>query len=112
MTFLFLIGTGRCGSTLVQQALCGHPHIGFVARADDRLRRFGTLGRHNNRLYRRMGSPLDRRTRGGVRGKLPSLGKYSQPYAPAEAYAVLNRNVSRMLSTPCRDLTAATPRRG
>ena len=37
MTFLFVIGTGRCGSTLLARLLAAHPDVGFVADPDDPL---------------------------------------------------------------------------
>ena len=37
MTLAVVAGTGRCGSTLVQEMLCRHPAIGFVSGLDDML---------------------------------------------------------------------------
>lgn len=88
----FVIGTGCCGSSLVEEVLCRHPAVGFVSNLDDR---FGL--RHPGRLY----GPLYRR--------LPASAtqKGRLRYAPSEAYRALDREVSQLLSTPPRDLVAA-----
>jgi len=33
---IFVLGTGRCGSTLVEEILCRHPSVGFVSNLEDR----------------------------------------------------------------------------
>ena len=35
--YIFVIGTGRCGSTLTEEILCRHPEVGFISNLDDRL---------------------------------------------------------------------------
>lgn len=97
MNLVFIIGTGRCGSTFVHEILARHEGVGFVSNIEDNLTLFNSLGRWNNALYR---SPLGRHTRkGGVR------------YAPSEAYRLISREVSDIYSNSCRDLIAedATP---
>lgn len=91
--YVFVLGTGRCGSTLVHEVLARHPEVGFVSNVDDRLASLGLLGRWNNAVYRRI---PDRFTR---KGRLR--------YAPSEAYRVLDAQVSPLLDQPFRDLTAA-----
>ena len=93
MAYLFVIGSGRCGSTLVHRVLAGHPDVGWISSADDRLRGFGPKGRLNRRLWLASG------------GAMPEFVR--ERYQPSEAYRLLADRVSPMLSTPCRDLTAA-----
>lgn len=97
-------GTGRSGTTLVQETLSRHPRTGFVSGLDDKLPRLNSLGRFNGRLYRvspqrssRMRALAEARTlfeKGRVR------------IAPSEAYGLLDRHVMSGFSTPCRDLVA------
>lgn len=94
---VFVLGTGRCGSTLVHEVLARHRDVGFVSNIEDNLPQLGLDGRFNQALYQRV-SPTGTR-KGRVR------------YAPSEAYQILDRQVSPILSTPFRDLLAtdATP---
>ena len=95
-TFVFVLGTGRCGSTLVHEILARHPHVGFLSNLEDRS---GHLlpGRWSGSLYRRL--PTSLTTKGKLR------------FAPSEGYRILERAVSPAISTPTRDLVAgdATP---
>lgn len=95
--FVFMIGTGRCGSSLLHEVLARHPDVGFVSNVDDRLAPLGLKGRWNNPIYRR------------VPPRFTEKGKLR--FAPSEAYRILDRHVSPAISVPCRDLTAedATP---
>lgn len=90
--YVFLLGTGRCGSSLVHEVLARHPEVGFVSNLDDRLPS-GSIRRWNGAIYRRM--PQSFTTKGRVR------------FAPSEAYRALERAVSPAISTPVRDLVAA-----
>ena len=96
-TYVFVLGTGRCGSTLVQEVLARHPGVGFVSNVDDRYGLPARLGRLNNEVYRRVPPALTRKGRAR--------------FAPSEAYRLLERQVSPALCTPFRDLVAedATP---
>lgn len=89
---VFILGTGRCGSTLVHEVLARHRRAGFVSNIEDNLPRLGLAGRWNAELYRRI--PARATRKGGLR------------YAPSEAYRVLDEQVSPLLSTPGRDLRA------
>ncbi|MFZ2033622.1 MAG: sulfotransferase [Candidatus Dormiibacterota bacterium] len=91
--FVFVLGTGRCGSTLVEEVLCRHPSVGFVSNLEDRFNLPLTAGRWNGSLYRRLPAAVTQKSR--VR------------YAPSEAYRVLSREVSPVLASPMRDLVAA-----
>lgn len=90
---VFVLGTGRCGSTLVHEVLARHPDMGFVSNIDDNLGSFNLAGRWNSVLYRR------------VPPKLAEKGRLR--YAPSEAYQVLDKQVAPILSTPSRDLLAS-----
>lgn len=87
-SYIFVIGTGRCGSTVLAETLCRHPDVGFISNVDERFPRVGRLARWNNLIYRR----------------LPSIGAVHKRFAPSEAYALLDREVSPILSSPFRDL--------
>ncbi len=93
---VFVLGTGRCGSTLVHEVLARHPDVGFISNVEDRWPR-ATLGAPGGRLYR------------SLRPELSLKGRAR--FAPSEAYRALDVRVSPMLSAPSRDLTAddATP---
>ncbi len=89
--FVFVLGTGRCGSTLVEEVLCRHPSVGFVSNLEDRFNLPASAGRWNGRLYRRLPAAATQKSR--------------LRYAPSEGYRVLAREVTPMLATPLRDLT-------
>ena len=90
--FAFVLGTGRCGSTLVHEVIARHPDVGFVSNLEDRIPALPVPTRYNNDLYRRV--PDRFTTKGRLR------------YAPSEAYRALDREVSPAISTPVRDLLA------
>jgi hypothetical protein len=92
-TFVFLVGYGRSGSTLVHELLARHPDVGFVSNIEDLLPLPAAAGRYNNRLYRSVPAALTRKGR--------------PRYAPSEAYRALTREVSPMIADSCRDLLAA-----
>jgi hypothetical protein len=92
-TFVFLVGYGRSGSTLVHELLARHPDVGFVSNIEDLMPLPAAAGRYNNRLYRSVP---------------PALTRKGRPrYAPSEAYRALTREVSPMIADSCRDLLAA-----
>ncbi|CAN5818010.1 hypothetical protein BH23ACT12_BH23ACT12_18350 [soil metagenome] len=90
--FAFVTGTGRCGSSLVQEVLARHPNVGFLSNLDDLMPVRG-MSRRNNSLYRHIPASLT------LKGRLR--------YAPSEGYRALEREVSPLVVAPCRDLTAA-----
>ena len=90
--FAFVLGTGRCGSTLVHEIIARHPDVGFVSNLEDRLPLLPVPGRFNNDIYRRV--PDRFTTKGRIR------------FAPSEGYRILDREVSPAISTPVRDLLA------
>jgi hypothetical protein len=93
--YAFVVGTGRCGSTLIQEVLARHEDVGFVSNLDDRFR-WETAGAQVA-AYRRL--PPRFTAKGRAR------------FAPSEAYRALSREVSPILADSFRDLTAddATP---
>ncbi|WP_165495483.1 sulfotransferase family protein [Actinomadura roseirufa] len=92
--FGFVIGSGRCGSTLVHEVLARHPEVGFLTNLDDRWNRCpGPVRRRGGAVYRRVPPGLTRK------GRLR--------FAPSEGYRALSREVSPLLTDPFRDLTAA-----
>lgn len=96
--YVFVVGTGRCGSSLIHEVLAGHPDIGFVSNLDDLLPWPHLKGRWNSMLFRHLSPDFSRK--GRVR------------FAPSEGYRLLEREVSPILARPARDLLAedATPR--
>jgi len=93
MTFAFILGTGRCGSTLVHDLVARHPDVGFVSNVDDRAGRAVAGGRWNGAIYGWV--PPSRTVKGRLR------------FAPSEGYRILGKQVSPALVAPCRDLVAA-----
>lgn len=100
-SLLFIIGTGRCGSTVVQELLTHHPDIGFVSNVDTKLAHLALKGRWNSLLYERAPSELSRRDKLHL-----GLIQRRFHYGPSEAYRLLSREVSPLVSEPFRDLTA------
>lgn len=88
---VFVLGTGRCGSTLVHEVLARHHQCGFVTNIDDLGLAVST--RRQNDFWRRL--PASVTDKGGAR------------FAPSEAYRVIEREVGPVLVDPVRDLHAA-----
>lgn len=91
-SWFFMIGTGRCGSSVFHELLARHEDVGFVSNVEDRFAAARPLGRWNNSLYRAVPAALTRKGR--------------PRFAPSEAYRLLDAEVSPVLSRPMRDLTA------
>ena len=87
---VFVLGTGRCGSTLVHEVLARHPGTGFLTNLDD----LGVVrsSAWQNRVWRQLPPGVTRK--GGTR------------FAPTEGYRLLTREVGPMLVDPVRDLRA------
>ncbi|MGW0215510.1 sulfotransferase family protein [Micromonospora chokoriensis] len=99
-----VVGTGRCGSTLVQELLSRHPAVGFVSGLDDKLARLNLKGRFNGTLYRRSAPRPAGMT--SLRHSRRLLERGRLRVAPSEAYHLLDRQVLGGFSRPCRDLVA------
>jgi Sulfotransferase family len=91
--FAWMLGTGRCGSTLVHELLARHPDVGFISNVEDNFRRLEWTGRFSPATFQ------------VIPNRLTEKGRLR--YAPSEGYRLLDRRVSPVLSTPFRDLTAA-----
>jgi hypothetical protein len=89
---VFVIGTGRCGSSLLHEVIARHTDVGFVSNIDDRLGGLDLSGRWNSTIFHR------------VPNRFTEKGRLR--YAPSEGYQVLDRQVAPILSTPSRDLVA------
>jgi hypothetical protein len=96
-------GTGRSGTTLVQETLSRHPATGFISGLDDKVPRLNLRGRHNGRLYR-LGGQRPAGMRALAEGALFERGRMR--VAPSEGYQLFDRHVMSGFSTPCRDLLA------
>jgi hypothetical protein len=100
----FVLGSGRCGSTLVTELVARHPDVGFISNVDDKFARLDLKGRWNNALFARSHErdpslrPFRDRRRALERGRLR--------VAPSEGWLVLEKQVSSIFPQPCRDLTA------
>jgi hypothetical protein len=100
----FVLGTGRCGSTLMAELIARHHDVGFVSNFDDKFSRLDLKGRWNNALFNRSDErdpslrPFRDRRRPIERGRLR--------VAPSEGWEVLEKQVSPIFPRPCRDLTA------
>jgi Sulfotransferase family len=100
----FVVGTGRCGSTLVTEILARHPDVGFISNLDDKLSRLDLSGRWNNALFRRA-APRDPYLL-PFRNRRRLLEPSRLRIAPSEGWEVLERQVSPIISNTFRDLEA------
>ncbi|MEJ7706834.1 MAG: sulfotransferase [Nocardioidaceae bacterium] len=100
----FVLGTGRCGSTLAAELIARHTDVGFVSNFDDKFGRLDLKGRWNNTLFNHSSErdpslrPFRDRRRPIERGRLR--------VAPSEGWEVLEKQISSVFPQPCRDLTA------
>lgn len=91
MNLVFIVGTGRCGSSFVHEVLAKHEGVGFISNIEDNFPAINTLGYWNSAVYR---SLLGRYTnKGGLR------------FAPSEAYKLFSKEVSPIYENSFRDLT-------
>jgi hypothetical protein len=102
--FVFVLGTGRCGSTIVQELLARHEGVGFVSNVDSILAPLDLKGRWNNAVYRRVPSAFASRDVGYLRHLRYTL-RERMHFGPSEAYRLLGRRVSPIVVSPVRDLT-------
>lgn len=88
----FVVGTGRCGSSLVHELLASHEDVGFISNLDDNLPSLRLKGRLNNPLY--------------ALTKASWTRKGSARFAPSEAFQLIGSEVSPIYENSCRDLLA------
>lgn len=89
---IFVVGTGRCGSSLLHELIARHNEIGFISNIDDNLPRVNLYGRFNNLIFR---TPIGQYTR---KGRIR--------FAPSEAYRLIAHQVSPIYENSCRDLVS------
>lgn len=87
----FMIGTGRCGSSVFHEVLARHPEVGFISNIDDLSAGGPSLTPWNNGIFRAVPSALT------VKGRVR--------FAPSEGYRILASEVSPALCRSVRDLT-------
>jgi hypothetical protein len=90
---VFIIGSGRSGSSLVHELISKHHDVGFVSNVDDNFPFLNLQGSLNNRLFR------------SVIGKFTRKGR--PRFAPSEAYKLISKKVSPIYKNSCRNLRAA-----
>jgi hypothetical protein len=103
MRAVFILGTGRCGSTLVQELLARHPDVGFVSNVDTYLAPLDLKGSLNPWLYARVPDVIARRDRAYLRHMRFTFGERLH-FGPSEGYRLIRRRISPIVSEPFRDL--------
>ena len=104
--FLFIIGTGRCGSTLVQELIAAHPDVGYISNLDMALAPLDPKGRANHLIARIITGSLGRRDSSYLKHRRYTLAEHVH-FGPSEAYRLIDRQLSPIVSESFRDLTAA-----
>lgn len=92
MKTTFIVGTGRCGSTLLHEIMAKHKEVSFFTNFDEQHAKLSFLSKWGGTFYRNNHLALTR------------AGK--QRFAPTEAYRLISRKVSPIYVRPYRDLTA------
>ena len=100
-SMLFIIGSGRCGSTMTQEVIARHPDAGFISNVDANVLALNMKGRWNNAIYRHTPQAFTQRDR-----RFAKLGPLQFRFGPSEAYRMLNKRVSLIISETRRDLLA------
>jgi hypothetical protein len=90
---VFIIGSGRCGSSLVHELISQHRDVGFISNFDDNFPALNSKGFLNSLLFR---SPI---------GHLTKKGRVR--FAPSEAYRLISKKVSPIYANSCRNLRAS-----
>jgi len=94
MKLVFVIGTGRCGSTLLNEILTKHQDSSYLSSfEEDHRGMLGKMSPLSGRLYRA--------------GHLPLLKRFEHKFKPTEAYGLIRRKVSSIYVQPTKDLLAS-----
>jgi hypothetical protein len=109
--FVFVVGTGRCGSTVVQELMARHRDVGFVSNLDALVAPLDSKGRYNGLLYRAVPGGYWRRDTAYLKHLRFTLSERMH-FGPSEAYRLLSRQIAPIFSESFRDLTEddVTPR--
>jgi hypothetical protein len=102
-TILFVLGTGRCGSTMLAEVLSRHPDIGFVSNLDGVLGKYNLKGRWNRLISSSTPSWLSQRD--SVKKSSGQFEKSRFHFGPSEGWKLLSQQVSPIITNTCRDLT-------
>ena len=86
---------------MTQEVLARHPGAGFISNVDANIHAINMKGRWNNAIYRRTPQAFRQRDRRYLR-----FAPLQMRFGPSEAYQMLNRRVSLIISETRRDLTA------
>ncbi|MBV1905163.1 MAG: sulfotransferase [Pseudomonadales bacterium] len=93
MKLVFIIGTGRCGSTLLSEILAKHKDSSFISAFEEKHSgRMSKLGAWASEIYRK--------------DELPLLKQFANEFRPTEAYALIREKVSPIYVQPSRDLVS------
>ena len=88
----FIVGTGRCGSTLLHEIVAKHKDASFLTDLEDKHSRLDFLGKWGSIFYRN--------------NHLSLTKKGKRRFIPTEGYRLISREVSPIYVRPFRDLTA------
>jgi hypothetical protein len=102
--YLFVIGTGRCGSTFVQELIARHSDVGWISNLDSALAPLDPKGRANRAIANAISGSLGRRDRAYLKHRRYTLGERIH-FGPSEAYKLLDAQLSPVVSKTFRDLT-------
>lgn len=90
INLVFIVGSGRCGSSLVHELVSQHREAAFVSNFDDNFPSLNSKGAMNNVLFR------------SFLGKFTTKGRLR--FAPSEAYHLIAKKVSPIYVNSCRNL--------
>lgn len=88
----FIVGTGRCGSSILHEILVLHRDVSFITNVEDNFPILNSVSSYFNALYRVTAGHWTRK------GRLR--------LAPSEGYKILTQNVSPIYANSDRDLAA------